>query len=196
MALNNDAVFTAARGYIYTAPIGTTGPTPAAIDAFDPDAVTPVGAGWNNIGHTSREDLPEFGFEGGDVEARGTWQAEVLREVVTEALADYVTFNLHQFDEEGLSLYYGTANASSTEGIFEVANSAAGVTERALVIVVVDGDSKIAFHAPKASIRREDAIEMAVDEFSVLPLRATFLKETGSPLFQWISLDTGINPAS
>jgi hypothetical protein len=193
MALNNNAVFTAARGYIYTGAVANDAPTPTEIDGFDPD--TFAVAGWNSIGHTSREDLPEFGFEGGDVETRGTWQAEVLKEVITEALADHVTFKLHQFDEEGLSLYYGVTNASSTTGVFEVSNSAVGTTERALLIVVVDGSNKIAFYAPKASIRREDAIELAVDEFSALPLRATFLKEPGSPLFQWISLDTGVNPA-
>jgi hypothetical protein len=36
---------------------------------------------WRSIGHTSRGDLPELGYDGGDTEVRGTWQNESLREV-------------------------------------------------------------------------------------------------------------------
>jgi hypothetical protein len=198
MALNDAAVFTAARGYIYTAAVDTAGPTAVEVDGFL--SATGLGAGWNNIGHTSREDLPEFGFEGGEFEARGTWQNEVLKEVQTEALADYVTFNLHQFDDEGLSLYYGVSNAADSDepGIFRVTDTGTTTTDRALCIVVVDGPNKIAFYAPKVGIRREDAIAMAVDEFATLPLRATFVKSSTAPnsaLYEWISSDMGINPA-
>lgn len=194
MALNDNAVFTAAKGYIYTAPVGTVAPASTDIGTFDPAAGLAVD--WTNIGHTSREDLPEFGYDGGDTETRGSWQSEALASVVTEPAVDYVTFNLHQFDEEALALYYGVPNVSTVEGEFSVAGSATSTTDRALCIVIVDGDKTIAFYARKAGIRREDAIEMAVDEFATLPLRATFLKDGTNPLFSWISDDTGINPAS
>lgn len=200
MALNADAIFTAARGYIFTGPVDTVGPTGTEVQNFV--ETTGLGANWVNIGHTSREDLPEFGFDGGDTETRGTWQAEVIKEVQTEALADFVTFSLHQFDDEGLALYYGVTNSAATDGteagIFRVAESGTAGTDRALCIVIVDGDNKIAFYAPKTTIRREDSISMAVDEFAALPLRATFLKSdtAGSPLYEWISLSAGINPAT
>ncbi len=192
MALNDNAVLTAATGYIFTAPEGTAPPTPQAVESFDPATGFPT---WNNIGHTSRDDLPEFGYEGGDTETKGTWQSEALKTVVKEAAVDYVTWKLHQFDEEGLSLYYGQANGSTTTGEFKVTGTGAA-TRRALLIVIVDGPTAIAFYAPKVDIRRSDAIELAVDEFSKLPLRATFLKDTTkNELFRWISLDTGVNPA-
>ena len=44
----------------------------------------------------------------------------------------------------------------------------------------------MAFSATKASIRRDDSIEMATDEFATMPVRATFLKQTGMNLFRWI----------
>ncbi|MBM7771979.1 hypothetical protein JOD54_002183 [Actinokineospora baliensis] len=192
MALNDDAVFTAAKGYILTAPVGTAAPTPTAIDSFNPNTgLSP----WISIGHTSREDLPEFGFDGGETEVRGTWQNEALKSVTTEAAVDFVTFSLHQFDEEALSLYYGVTNSSSTTGEFSVAAASTSATERALLIVIVDGPTSIGFYARKAAIRREDAIELATDEFARLPLRATFLKDGANPLFSWISLDTDVNPA-
>lgn len=194
MALDDNALFTAAVGYVYISPVGTgTKPTPADIAAFDPATGLP-GTGWIDLGHTSRDDLPEFGYEGGDTETRGTWRSAALREVITEAAVDYVSLKLHQFDEEGLSLYYGVANGSTVKGEFAVNDAATTTTDRSLCIVMVDGDVNIAFYSRKSGIRRDDSVSLAVDEFSVLPLRATFLKDGVNPLFSWISEDTGINP--
>lgn len=192
--LNESAIFTAATGYVYVGPTGTTKPTPVEITAHDP--VTGLGVGWTDLGHTSREDLPEFGFEGGDTETRGTWRAAALREVVTEVAVDYVIVRLHQFDDEGLALYYGVENASAVEGEFAVANTSTATVERALCIVMEDGASRIGFYAPRVSVRRDDAIEMGVDEFSILPIRATFLKNEGAGdqnLFTWVNEDV-LNP--
>jgi hypothetical protein len=142
--------------------------------------------GWTNIGHTSRDDLPEFGFDGGDTEVRGTWQNESLREVVTEPIADYLTLFLAEFDTESFELYYGR-NASKTPGVFGVAGGTQVPVETALFIIIVDGDTKIGFYAPKASVRRDDSVQLAVDEFATLPVRATFLKYGSANKFEWVS---------
>lgn len=197
MALNNDAIFTAAKGHVYTAPIPASPaalvvrPTPAEIAAFDP--AVGLGAGWNELGHTDREDLPEFGFEGGDTETRGTWQNAVMREVITEAATDYLILTLNQFDEEALSLYYGVENsADALAGEYVVDDVATATVERSMAMVVIDGDYKIGFYAPKVSIRRDDSMEMAIDEFTKMPLRMSFLKQeprgaSTYPLFVWIN---------
>lgn len=142
--------------------------------------------GWVNIGNTSRDDLPEFGFDGGDTEVRGTWQNESLREVVTEPIADYLTIFLAEFDTESFEMYYGR-NASKTPGVFGVSGGTQVPVETALFIIIVDGDTKIGFYAPKASVRRDDSIQLAVDEFAMLPVRATFLKYGSANKFEWIS---------
>jgi hypothetical protein len=144
--------------------------------------------GWTNIGHTSRDDLPEFGFDGGDTEVRGTWQNESLREVVTKPIADYLTIFLAEFDTESFELYYGR-DASKTPGVFGVAGGTQVPVETALFIIIVDGDTKIGFYAPKASVRRDDSIQLAVDEFATLPVRATFLKYGSANKFEWVNQD-------
>lgn len=191
--LNDKAVITPSRGFIFTAPVGTEAPTPAEISAFNPDEEATYFSGWDVIGHTARDELPQFGFDGGDTEARGTWQNANLREVVTEVAADYVTFNVHNFDQIGLGYYYGVEDPGTTPGRFDVQDAPTKGLERALLIVIMDGDVNIAFYAPKVSIRREDAIELDVENLAYLPLRATILKLTGSPLMSWISEDTGVN---
>lgn len=149
-------------------------------------SLTVTSSGWRNVGHTSRGDLPEFGFDGGDAEVKGTWQNESLREVVTDPVADYLTLMLHQFDTESFELYYG-ANASVTPGVFSVANGTGTPIEKALLVVIVDGANKVGFYSPKASLRRDDAISLSADEFAQLPVRATFLKHLSAPKFDWIA---------
>lgn len=285
MPINDQAVITAAGGYVFVGPVGTAAPTPAELNSVDPvkfgaqeqtitltgtadsgtftldldgdvtapipynataaqiqaalEALPSVGAGnatasgdlaagvavsfigklqgqaqtvlvaddanlvgttpaldvvetreingWLNIGHTSREDMPEFGFDGGDAEVRGTWQNAALREVITEQAADYLTLYLHQFDKQSFELYYGP-NASATPGVFGVAGGSV-TNERAFLVIIVDGDTRIGFYASKSSVRREDAIQLPSDEFASLPIRATFLKLGANNLFDWISED-------
>ena len=197
MAINDTALFTAARGYIYVGDGDAVPPTPADVVAFDPATfgTVPASDGWVNLGHTSREDLPEFGFDGGDTETRGTWQNSALKEVITDVTVDYVTMNLHQFDDTNLELYYSQANhLSAAVGEFWVTDAPTATLEKKLLIVIVDGAAKIAFYARKASLRRDDAIGMEVDNFAVMPVRATFLKDSTHELYRWISSDMGINP--
>ena len=280
--LNDNAVFTAATGYVYYAPVGTAAPTPAQLAEFNPDTFgshtyelkitgSPTGGtytitaggdtteaikhdasaaevqaaldklgsvgtggavvtgvnpkdgyqvsfigdnfaktveasvdssltggttskadltevdkpiGWEPLGHTDDEELPEFGYEGGETEAKGSWQRKNLREVSSEAPVDYVTVKALQFDAKTLEMYYGK-NASKIANVFGVDDPSAGGVEYAFLIVMVDGLFKISFSAAKASVRRDESITLATDDFSILPLRSTFVKHPGRHLFEW-----------
>ena len=188
MAQNDNAVLTAAVGYIYTAPVGTAPPVPSAISALNlENPASWAATGWTSVGHTSEGDLPEFGFEGGDTEVRNSWQKKKLREVMTEDPVDYLTSQLQQFDGDALELYYG-ANASATPGVFGVAGTGNTRLERAIFVVIVDGTFRIGFHAHKASIRRDDSISLDTEDFGSLPVRATFLQYQSNLLFSWINI--------
>lgn len=180
---------TAAVGYVYTGPVGTDAPAPADLGSLN--LLTPSGwtaTGWDLIGHTSRNDLPEFGYEGGDSEVKGTWQKKKLREVVTEEPVDYLTIFLQQFDEAALELYYGP-NSTATAGVFGVSGTSTVTTEKGLLLIIEDGSFRIGFHAHKASVKRDDAIQLAADEFGSLPVRATFIQHESEDLFSWINED-------
>lgn len=140
--------------------------------------------GWTPIGHTSNDDLPEFGYDGGDSETKGSWQKKVLREITSEAPVDYITVNALQFDEQTLELYYGK-NASKQANVFGVEAPGAEGVEKAFLLVMKDGLFKIAFSAAKASVRREESISLENDDFAALPLRATFVKHPGRHLYEW-----------
>ena len=189
MALNDNAVLTAAVGYVYTAAVGTAAPSASSLKTINlesPSTWTPTT--WSVLGHTSRNDMPEFGYDGGDSEVKGTWQRKKLREVTTEEPVDYLTLFLSQFDESALELYYGD-NAVSTKGQFAVSGSGNTVLEKALLVVIEDGTFRLGFHAHKASIKRDDAIQLPIDDLASLPVRATFLQHNTNPLFTWINDD-------
>lgn len=179
MALDESQVYLPARGYIFIGDEGTSAPDD--IDSFD---VTEGTEDWENIGHTARDELPEFGFDGGDTENLGTWQNATLRVVETETTTHYVTFNVHQFNNLTLGLYYGS-DGGSTPDRFEVQEGTGG-SDRALLIVIVDGQNRVAFHAPAVTIRSEDSISLESDAFAYLPLRAT-LRTTGEYTMAWIA---------
>ena len=194
MALNDNAVLTAAIGYVYTASVGTAAPSVAAIQTLDP--LSPgdwVATGWDLVGHTSRNDLPEFGYDGGDTEVKGSWQKKKLREIVTDDPVDYLTLQLEQFDVNALTLYYG-ANASTTAGEFAVSANDFDPVEKAILVIIVDGSFRIGFHAHKASVKRDDAISLATDDLATLPIKATFIQHNSNPLFKWINIATSAVP--
>lgn len=140
--------------------------------------------GWEPVGHTAEEELPEFGYEGGETENRGTWQKKNLKQVSSEAPVDYVTIRAQQFDLETLELYYGK-NASKVANVFGVDDPSSAGVDKAFLIVLVDGIFKIAFSAAKATVGRDESIALATDDFASLPLRATFVKHPGRHLFEW-----------
>lgn len=140
--------------------------------------------GWEPVGHTAAEELPEFGYEGGETEPRGTWQKKNLRNVSSEAPVDYVTIKAQQFDMDMLELYYGK-NASKVKNVFGIDDPSASGVEKAFQIVLVDGDFKIAFSVAKSTVGRDESISLASDDFATLPLRSTFVKHPGRHLFEW-----------
>ncbi|AIW02919.1 major tail protein [Mycobacterium phage Malec] len=193
MAENDDAVLTAAVGYVYVGAEGTAPPSPSALKTLNltsPETWSGV-TGWKSVGHTSRGTLPEFGFDGGDSEVKGSWQKKKLREISTEDPIDFVTVLLHQFDEDSLGLYYGP-NAVSTPGVFGVKTGQ--TNEKALLVVIEDGDLRLGHHAHKTSVKRDDSIDLPIDDLASLPVRFTYLDYQTEVPFSWINEDL-FNPA-
>jgi len=167
-----------------------TGTATADDDSTPAVTVTSVATpnGWINVGHTSRDDLPEFGFDGGKKQMRGTWQRKRLREVdAADPVEDSLKFTLEQFDRQSLELYFGE-DAADTPGVFGVDGKFEPV-EKSVFVVLVDGDARVGFYASKTEISRDASIKMPLDNFAGLPVKATFLNYGTRRLYDWISLD-------
>lgn len=167
---------------ITSTPTFTGGTTPTA-----PVTQKQAAVGWQSVGHTSRGTLPEFGFEGGDSEIKGSWQKKKLRDIAGDDAVDHMSVVLHQFDEAALNLYYGD-NATGTSGVFGVSSGSHPV-ERAGLVIIEDGDVRLGFHFSKASVKRDEAIELPIDDLASLPVKFTFLDYGNELLFSWINED-------
>jgi hypothetical protein len=160
----------------------TGGTTPTA--AF---TVKTAVNGWSQIGHTSRDKMPEFAYKGGEYNLKGTWQRKRLRLVQDKDIpADTVSIQLEQWDREAMELYFGADAAAGVDGVFGVDGNFVPL-EEALLMLIVDGPTTIGFYSPKAAITRDEKIDLPLDDFVALPIKATFLNLGTRRLYDWIS---------
>lgn len=189
MALTDNAVVIPGKGHFLTAATTATKPTLAQIVAFANNTTT-TPTGFDHLGHSDIDEVLSFGQEGGETETKGSWQNPSLREATTSVPVDYlVAKSLQVRDNAILTLYYGGGNASVVNE-FSLPDTSVPV-EKSLLLVMVDAVGPLGLYIKRASIRREDAIEVASDDFVKLPLRFTFLQASGSPKATWIGQGLG-----
>lgn len=184
MALVDELVLLAEDGFIYDADPGTEPSTAEQVKAWSLQTARTwqEDAGWEASGHTSLEDLPEFDFDGGDEEVRGTWQAKRLRVVQTEPDVDYVTVIFNQFDPRLLEWYFGKALEKTATKFAKSPGKRVNV-ERAIQLVIPYSGGNLVIYAPKVSMGRDESLSLQSSEFSTLPIKMTFLDhEAKSPL--------------
>ncbi|MER5851035.1 hypothetical protein ABT126_29415 [Streptomyces sp. NPDC002012] len=150
MAINDAATLVVGSGNYLTAPTGT--PMPA-------DLLTPLSP-WQNVGHTSLEDVFGITSEGGEATTIGSLQNKSLRTKYS-ARTETMTFTLQQFDTAALKLYFGANAPILPDGSVGVPTNPEP-TQAAFLAVFVDGDHHFAFYAPRAEIYRAD--DMAISD--------------------------------
>lgn len=159
MALNDAATLVIGAGNFFTAVTDTALPT----DLSAPDVA------WENVGHTSLEDIFSVTSEGGEPTTLGTLQAKQLRTTYSPRTETF-TFTLQQFDEAGLKLYYGSNATVGVGGELQVPTDPTA-TVKAFLVIFTDGAKKFAFYAPKAEILRADDLSLSdTESLAGLPL--------------------------
>ena len=166
MALNSAAVFLPAGGHFYRAPEGTPAPSDILAAPAEP---------WDEIGHTSLEDILAWTSEGGEQTVLGTLQAPQLK-VSRASRSETFSFNLQQWDAESLKLYFGQNMVDVNEdGSLLGVNATPAPTTSALLIVLKDSEQRaLGIYAPKAELYRGDDVSIeGTDSISSLPIQVT-----------------------
>lgn len=159
MARIDEAVFKPTTGHYYIGPVGTAFPTTPLIPD-DP---------WEEMGHTSIEDLLSISSEGGEATILGTLQSPSMRTSYSPR-SETFAFTLQQLDDASLKLYFGSNMISVTGGLLGVP-SAPVATQNAFTVIFEDGENYFGFYAPKAEILRGDDFSMPdTENFAGLPL--------------------------
>lgn len=167
MALNDAATLVIGAGNFFKAPVGTSIP----VDLTDVD--TP----WENIGHTSLEDIFGLEAEGGEATVLGTLQNKTLRTKYSDRVESF-TFTLQQFDADSLKLYFGSNMVALGGGPLGVPANPTP-SEYAYLAVFIDGENVFAFYAPRAEIFRGDTMSLSdTESLAGLPLKVTPLQHS------------------
>ena len=174
MGLNPNALILPARGTVFVAPIDTTPPTVPQLDTISP---TSPPAGWECIGHTSKENLPKYGKDGGDANQYGSWWDDAI-----DTAYDPVTWNLGfaslQSDALSLGMAFGGGTLDPVAGTFSFGNVDA--VPRALLVLMVGGVKRRGLYHPNTSITLGDAPEIATDAFFEIPMLAQLLNSAAT----------------
>ncbi|MFF2808640.1 hypothetical protein ACFVT2_15985 [Streptomyces sp. NPDC058000] len=179
MALIDNAAIVPAGGYIFIADPDTVKPT----DFADP---TNPGSGWENVGHTKLDALPEFGRDGDDPEIKGSWQNAKLR-ATTPDVTYSITFQSIQATALTYQLYFGAGPAAvQADKWFRIPATPTPQT-KALLVVLVDGTSYLPLYHPRVSLLGSDAVGMSSDDFVFFPIKGTFLGsgKLGGAIGEW-----------
>lgn len=159
--LANNATLVVNSGNYFLAPAGTKPPT----DLLAPDSP------WENMGHTSIEDILSLTSEGGEATVLGTLQAPNLRNSYSKR-TETMRVVLQQFDASGLRLFFGQNMAAiADDPRFMGVPATPQPTKAAFMAVYVDGANVFALYAPSVEVLRGDDFEIADTESLVgLPL--------------------------
>lgn len=162
MAINDSAVVKIATAHFYTAPTGTAAPAGGIVEGVE----------WEEVGHTTLEDILSMSTEGGEKTVLGTLQNRNLRTSYS-AKSTAFNFSVHQFDEEGLKLFYGANSIVDSDGRIGPADTPQP-TETAFYVLIEDGDSFFDFYCEKSEILGAEDMALAdTESLASLPLAVT-----------------------
>jgi hypothetical protein len=184
--LDSTAVVLPGTGYLFAndtpgaAPPATTA---SAIAALNLEAAT-LATGWNNIGHTSRENNVSLGKDGGDRTTLGTWQAPSLR-VAIDPITWSFNFKSVQVSNQTFKWYFGGGSAATADR-YDVPDTPTAV-DAALWICLVDGSYRLPLYIARASLVGGDALSVDPESFLEMDIVATVVKYTGTPLMSFFN---------
>ncbi|MFC4336018.1 phage tail tube protein [Salininema proteolyticum] len=141
---NDSATLVVGSGNYFVAPVGT---------ALPDDLLSPTSP-WDNIGHTSLEEILAIEAEGGEATSIGTLQNKTLRTVYSPR-TETLRVTLQQFDTQSLRLFFGSNMETLSSGMQGVPTEAKP-SKKAFLAVFLDGESYFAIWAPHVEIFRAD----------------------------------------
>lgn len=173
--LDDKQVLKVGSGRFYTAEIDTERPT---------DLLNITEGTWDDMGHTSLEDILGSQSEGGEVTRHSSLQARNFRSS-TAGRTDSFTVNLLQFGDDSLKLYYGENAEIFDNGDVGIPEVPVQV-ERAWLFLFFDGKTVGGIYAPRASFGRgEDFSIGTTEELSQLSVNVTPMASENNPGIPW-----------
>ena len=175
--LADNATLVIGTGNYFLAPVGTAAPA---------DLLSPTSP-WENMGHTSLEDIMTVESDGGEATVLGTLQAPQLRTTYSTR-TETMNIILQQWDATGLKLFFGANMADTGDARFMGVPGTPQPTKAAFLVVYIDGENVFGIWAPAVEILRGDDLELEdTENLAGLPLavKPMFYTPAGGSPNRW-----------
>lgn len=177
MALSAENVMVGITGKVYSGPTSATAPL-----ASDSALV-----GFTELGYVSADGI-EFTWDKSTNQIRAWQNADLVREVVTEATVTY-TFMLLETNQAVIETYFGTA---MVDGRIEL-NPASTGGRKSFVIDIVDGDKVVRHYIPSGEILTVEAQTFANGEPIMYGVTITgYATDMGSTVLMYGEFEPGV----
>lgn len=175
----DNAVFMPGKGAVLIGEVGAEPPTLADVRKWIEGGATGAIGGYQPLGYTSIDDLPELDSDSDGGEKKGAWENPSLR-LTRVTTTETITVTPIQFSEVPLKHRFGPGVVKTDTGYFEVP-SVYTSTEVSMLVVIIDGQDFLVFHYAKVASAPGDSIELDAENFIGLPIKYTVLVHQGSP---------------
>ncbi|WP_215523917.1 phage tail tube protein [Varibaculum prostatecancerukia] len=156
--VDTDHLLVPGRGTVLFAEPGQAMFKLEGFDKAKPDSF----ASWNLLGGTSKENMPAFDKDGGDATQLGIWEEDAVY-TTYEATSMSVTLNAVRIDKETFELAFPGGVWDEATGSYKI--NGIGSVEKALAIVMFDGQKCAAFYMPRVSLSVGDMPELDNENF-------------------------------
>lgn len=181
MSVNASELVVPGHATLFHAPPNTPAPTDPlnATTGFTLAGAT-VPAGWENMGHTSKQNVVSFTREGGDTTSLDTMLADAVRIVQTQGVRWGLRVGALQVGMDNLDLAFdGEFDATKSR---YVVPSTPGSNGRALFLFLQDNTAAMGFYIPNTEVTLGDVPSIDPGQFFELPLAAAFLTADAAAL--------------
>lgn len=177
MSLSPNTVIVPGKGTVFLADPNKVPFTRTQMALLDPAVPTTYTGGWDSFGHTSRDNTVSLSKNGGDSTNLGSWWDPNLitnRDSVSWGL----TVNALQMDALTFQTAFPAGRITSDGGY--AVGSDPGAVEKALFVLMVNGDKRMGIYGPRVSLSIGDAPSIATDAFFEIQLSGSMLSATAA----------------
>ena len=174
LPVKTDALIVATNGGVFLGPQNKAWPTGVSIvnfaKAINDGSQCPEG--FDVLGNTSKENLPEFSVDTDDADALGSWGVTIIRKPEGTST---VTVEIHpmQFDTKTIAkIANGWENEAKTAAVVPASQWSFNAS---VVIAVNDGGMASGVFAPNANLKMTGLPEFDQENFAETTITATLL---------------------
>lgn len=165
MAVDKTALIVPGHGTLFLADVNTPVPEDP-LTAFTLTGTPPTG--WENIGHTSKDNTAAFNRDGGDATSLDSWLEDSV-ETIYASTNWALGFNPIQVDKNTLDLAFG--GWFDTDNGYVIPSTQDG-QDKALFLLATDATGALGFYIPDTNVNIGDAPTIDTSKFFEIPLSA------------------------